>query len=1087
MKKFAISALVLAAALPAFAADSAPLWLRNVAISPDGKSVAFTYKGDIYTVPVAGGRATQITTSGAYDTKPLWSPDGSRLAFASDRDGWMDIYVIPAGGGTAVRVTNNSTRENPLAWLDGETLLYYASVMPSQTAAQGAFQGQVYQVKVDGKSRPHMYMSLPAGAISVDAGGRVLYQDKKGYEDVLRKHERSSGTSDIWLKEGDKFTRLTDFNGNNHNPVWAPDGKSFFYTTELSDGTMNVHQRPLDGSGDKQLTRFSNHPVRSLSAAGNGVLAFSWNGEIWTLAPGASEPVKLNVEIVTDDYTREMAKTDTNWGATDMAVSPDGEEVAFVVRGNVFVTSTKYGTTRQITNTPAQERNVDFSSDGRTLVYDSERDGIWQLFTATIKDPDEKKFTYATEIVETPLYKSDKPAFQPMFSPDGKEVAFLEDRTELRVINLESKKARTVLDGKYNYSYTDGDVSYEWSPDSRWFLVDYIGIGGWNNSDIALVKADGSEIHDLTESGYSDGNARWVLGGKAMIWSSDRNGYRSHGSWGSQSDAYIMFFDGEAYDRFLMDEEELSLLNDKKADQKEEKKDADDSKDKKEKKGKKSNDKKADKPAEVKPLEFDLENAKYRVRRLTDSSSSLGDYALDSKGEKFYYITSFDNAGGDLYVKDLKKGDRKVLSKGVGYGSLKPDAKHENLYMLSGGMKKIAMNSGEKKDISFRAWYDYSPYAEREYIYDHMWQQVKDKFYDVNLHGVDWEMYGDAYRRFLPHITNNYDFAELLSEILGELNASHTGGRYGGRSGRYATANLGVFFDENYDGDGLRVTEVIKRGPLAKKNADVKPGDVILAIDGTAITPGMDYSPLLEGRQNRNTLITMRRAVSGKTENIKVKPIGAGELSNLLYQRWVERNQAVVDSVSGGRVAYVHVEGMNSPSFRRVFSELLGKYRNHEAVVVDTRYNGGGWLHNDIAVLLSGSEYVRFAPRGRYIGSEPFTRWTKPSAMLINESNYSDAHGTPYTYKTLGIGELIGAPVPGTMTAVWWETQIDPTLIFGIPQVTSLDVNGNVLENQQLNPDVEIYNKPEEVLRGVDNQLIKATERLLMQLDSAKK
>lgn len=165
-----------------------------------------------------------------------------------------------------------------------------------------------------------------------------------------------------------------------------------------------------------------------------------------------------------------------------------------------------------------------------------------------------------------------------------------------------------------------------------------------------------------------------------------------------------------------------------------------------------------------------------------------------------------------------------------------------------------------------------------------------------------------------------------------------------------------------------------------------------------------------------------------------------------------------------------------------MYNDLLGKYRNADAVIVDTRFNGGGWLHNDIALLLSGKEYVRYAPRGRYIGSDPFSQWTKPSVMLVNEANYSDAHGTPYVYKTLGIGRLVGAPVPGTMTAVWWETQIDPTLVFGIPQVTSLDRNGKPLENQQLNPDVEVYNTPAEIVSGNDAQIAKAVERLLSKL-----
>lgn len=212
------------------------------------------------------------------------------------------------------------------------------------------------------------------------------------------------------------------------------------------------------------------------------------------------------------------------------------------MRGDVYVTSIDYKTTKQITNTPDQERNISFAPDGRTLVYSSERDGLWQLYTSTIVRKEEKQFTYATELKEERLTNSKVASFQPQFSPDGKEVAFLENRTAIRVINLKSKAVRTVMDAKYQYSYADGDQWFQWSPDSQWILSDFIGIGGWNNKDVVLLKADGKgEMVNLTESGYSDSNAKWVLGGKAMIWNSDRAGYRSHGSWGSEDDTYIMF------------------------------------------------------------------------------------------------------------------------------------------------------------------------------------------------------------------------------------------------------------------------------------------------------------------------------------------------------------------------------------------------------------------------------------------------------------------------------------------------------------------------------------------------------------------
>ena len=218
-----------------------------------------------------------------------------------------------------------------------------------------------------------------------------------------------------------------------------------------------------------------------------------------------------------------------------------------------------------------------------------------------------------------------------------------------------------------------------------------------------------------------------------------------------------------------------------------------------------------------------------------------------------------------------------------------------------------------------------------------------------------------------------------------------------------------------------------------------------------------------------------------------IKAISSGEQSNLLYKRWVERCRKNVDKLSGGRIGYVHVKGMGSQSFREVYSELLGRCRNKEAVIVDTRHNGGGWLHDDLATLLSGKEYQRFVPRGQYIGSDPFNKWLKPSCVLICEDNYSNAHGFPWVYKELKIGKLIGAPVPGTMTAVWWETQIDPTIVFGIPQVGCMDMRGQYMENKQLEPDIKVYNSPEKSLKGEDEQLAAAVKEMLKEADAQKK
>ena len=788
--------------------------------------------------------------------------------------------------------------------------------------------------------------------------------------------------------------------------------------------------------------------------------------------------------IISDKVENDLIHQLKTSGATDIAISPNGKEVAFIVRGDVYVTSVDYETTKQITNTPQQERDLDFSPDGRSLVYSAERGETWGVYQSSLVRKDDKYFTYAQELKEEPLVVTSQTSFQPMYSPDGKEVAFLENRTTLRVINLKSKQVRTVLDGKYNYSYADGDQHYQWSPDSKWFLAKYIAVGGWNNTDIVLVKADGSgEMTNLTESGYSDNNAKWVLDGKAMIWSSDRAGYRSHGSWGAQGDVYIMFFDGEAYDKFRLSKEEQALLDEEKQDQKS---DTDKGKDKDAKKDKdKDKDKNKDKKEEptVEPLKFDLANRKDRIMRLTVNSSFLGDAVLTPKGDKLYYCAAFES-GYDLWEHDFKENTTKLLIKGVGGGSMFADKKDENIFLISRGqLKKIEIKSSKATPIAFKAEFSYRPAKEREYIFHHTWRQVLDKFYDPEIHGIDWAGYEKAYEKYLPHINNNYDFVEMLSEMLGELNGSHTGARYYSASSTPATASLGAFYDNGYTGDGLKVEEIIAKGPLTKADSKIKPGCIIEKIDGTSIKSGEDYYPLLNGKAGKKVLLSVYNPTTKERFEEQVKPITYGVQSNLLYKRWVEQKRQMVEKLSNGRIGYVHIKGMNSESFREIYSDMLGRYREKEAIIVDTRHNGGGWLHEDLAILLSGELFAKFMPRGQFIGNDPFNRWLKPSCVLMCEDNYSNAHGFPWTYKTLKLGKLIGAPVPGTMTAVWWESQIDPSIVFGIPQVGMKDMQGRYLENLQLEPDIEVYNSPESQLKGEDHQLEEAVKEMLKEVN----
>ena len=1075
MKKFVLTLSVLLLTGSMFAAENSPLWLRKNCISPDGSEIAFCYKGDIYVVDAGGGTARQITSNPAYDSDPIWTPDGKNIVFSSYRDMDKDIYITSAQGGTPARVTDYPGNETPMAVLPDGRIIFSASLQ--QDVDFGGFPGntaQLYAVGRDG-GRPEYVTSLPVSNLSINKDGLVLYEDWKGYEDNFRKHHTSSVTRDIWLyrpaegqagfgidSKGD-FKKLSAFKGEDRNPVFAADGDTFYYLSEQS-GSFNIFRSSVsDPSESVQITHNTTHPVRYISVADNGTLSFSYNGELYTVKDG-EEPVKVKVSIVSDEFERTNIVRKVSGGASDLAVSPNGKEVAVILRGDVFVASVDHGTTKRITDTPEQERNLCFSEDGRTLYYSSERNGHWGIYASSLADKNDKYFTYSVKIEEKMVTDPGQTCFQPAVSPDGKWLGFLRDRTELVIKNIKSGKEKS-LHKNINYSYTDGDQNFAWSPDSRYILCNWQADGGWNNEDVALVNIETGEITDLTQSGYTDANFRWALGGKAMTWMSDRAGYRSHGSWGAEYDIYVMFFDGQEYFKFIRDEESDArekLL----ADDKETKKEAKDSS-------------KAEK--KVEKLVLDLDNRDDRIIRLTRFSGRLGDHYLTADGTKLYYMARLENSY-DLCVLDVKRGNIKVLSRGV-TGTIYPTADDDFFYILgSNGVTRVNISSGSRKNISFSGEFNYRPAEEREYIFGHVWKQVYEKFYDKDIHGIDWAMYRDAYSRFLPYINNNFDFQEMLSELLGELNGSHTGARYYMASSRNM-GRLGFIPDYTYEGDGLKIAEVLKGGPLAVTDPEIEAGDIIEAIDGQKITAGMNWFPMLTLKAGDKVLVTVRKGK--KSEDIYVE---AGKSDrDLLYRRWVRQREEMVEKLSGGRVGYVHVAGMDSESFREVYSKLLGKYRTAEAVIVDTRNNGGGWLHDDLATLLAGKAYIDFEPRGQYVGTEPYNKWTKPSCVLVGENNYSDACGFPYVYKTLGIGKLIGAPVPGTMTAVWWEQQIDPTIVFGIPQVGAVGLKeGRYLENMQIEPDILVYNDPASVLEGRDMQLEAAVEEMLKEIGDSR-
>lgn len=1061
-------------------AQTRPQWARYPSISPDGNTIAFTYKGDIYSVPANGGTAKQLTFHKAHDYNVVWSKDGKKMAFASNRFGNFDVYIMDAQGGAAMRLTFHSTDETPYTFsADDKHVLFGAARQDAALHRQYPInrQPELYSVSVEG-GRIGQVLTVPAEDVQVNAAGtQMVYHDKKGYEDTFRKHHISAITRDIWKYDmtSGEHIMVTSFKGEDRNPVYASNDESIYYLSEES-GSFNVYKLDLENPSQKQqLTKFKTHPIRFLSI-GNGKMTFSYDGELYTFTEG-SEPTKVEILLRTQDATNAMEYVSINGGVREMDISPNGKEIAFVSRGEVFVTSVDGAMTKRLTNTPEQERFIKFMPDGKSVAYASERDGKWTIFKTTKTRKEEPYFFASTLVKEDTLLTSDTDVYLPEFSPDGNLIAYIEGRRSLKVKNLKTDEVTTLLTPNDLFHFQDGDKYFQWSPDSKWLLVDW-GVT-LSNSEILLISAEGKTRMNLTESGYYDISPKWVNDGNQIIWFANREGLKSYATSGqSEFDVYSMFLTKDGWDKFNMTKEEYDLM---KLIEEGDKKDDDKSEDEDDKKKKKKADDKKEAP--VKPLKFDFEDIRDRKSRLTIHSSRLSDAVLSKDGEKLYYLTRFED-DLNLWETEIRTKSTKMLVElGAKSGSLQWDKEYENLFLLADGkIFKVDVKAGKKDPVKLNAEMVLDADAEREYMFDHIWLRTNGIFYHSNFHGIDWKAMRTEYEKYLLHIGNSYEFAEMVSELLGELNVSHAGGRYSDNiDNGDETASLGVFMDYGHTGNGIKIAEVIKGGPLDKAGFGLKPGMIIEKIDGETILPTRDVASYLNRKKDQFMLLDILDDKKIRKQ-ITVKPISLNDEGDLLYKRWVEQNEKEVLEKSKGTLGYVHIPGMSDGPYRTIYEEMMGKFMDKKGVIVDTRFNGGGDLVADLAMFFTGVPFLSYETEDRVVGGEPTSRWTKPTLAMFNESMYSDGSCFASGYVDLKIGKTVGMPVPGTCSFAGWE-RLPNGGVWGVVPVSAKNKAGEWMENNETDPEILVKNQPEVISKGRDEQLERSIEVLMKEVE----
>ena len=1023
------------------AAEDSVVFPRTPAPSPDGEQVAFSFQGDIWVVPTRGGEARRLTANPAYDYLPRWSPDGKRIAFSSDRYGNDDVFVLSLEGKGIIRLTYFSNNDRVWQFLPDETVLfssrrnfyYHRLPLLYRASLKGGTPAEVMPEYAD------------QGKISPD--GRYLVFIK-GRANIYRKHYRGSSNCDIFLYDfADKtFRKLTDFDGNDMFPVWSPDGKTIYFASE-QDGTMNLYRMNRDGSGKTQLTFFKDDGIRYVDISANGnIITFERGFDIYRydVAQGKAEKIELHLPL--DYVANPIAYRTYTSHASEMAVSPDGKFVAFVVRGEVLVMDKDGHFLNQLTETPFREGNIFWAPNSDSLLYVSDESGNRDIYLVSSGDPRQKSLARTTRLKREKLIAGKEDEYAPRFSPDGKRIAFIRGKGDIVLFELKSRKTRTLVKGW-------SEPEFRWSPDSRYLA--YAREDEEANSEVFVIDVESGTQWDISQHPDYDGAPRWSADGRRIAFVSARRG-DNYDIWM----AYLRLSDDEKTDA----EWEEFFASEK---------------------GKKN------KPDSVRVVIDQPEKLYKRLRRVTALPGAERDFDWSPDGQ-FLVFSSNSSGKADLWKVKWNGKELKQLT----HGGLAPrnivwHGKNKQVYFLKKGglLASASPTNGKVKTQSFSANLKIDIPGEQKQKFDEAWRTLAEYFYDPHFHGVDWKA---MYRKYLPVATGVYnirDFNSVVRLMLGELNASHLGIYPPSEKKPVTSGMLALRYDWNYRGEGLKISEVIPNGPCQRIKEPVQVGEILLAVDGVPLSSTTNLYALLENRVNQPTELLLKGKKNGAEyrRTVVVRPVSYNRFMDLEYDRWREEKRELVHKLSHNRLGYIHIRAMGRQSLEQFEMELYAEAHGKDGLVIDVRNNGGGWTTDYLLNMLMIRDHAYTIPRDGKRGypqteRRPLYAWTKPIIVLCNEYSYSNAEIFSHAIKTLKRGKLVGKPTGGLVISTGSIELIDGSR-FRVPfRGWYVITDGTNMENHGAVPDIIVEDHPGDTAAHIDRQLTRAVQELMSEL-----
>lgn len=1057
-----------------FSAFSQITILRRPALSPDGSQIAFTFQGDIWTVPKAGGKALRLTIHEGYESYPTYSPDGSRIAFSSSRNGNNDIYSIAADGSDIVQHTFHSVSDNFPAWHGNDSILFSTN----RVYATVDWEDEIHAAGIGGGTPIRRLNALGKMATTSPDGRYIAFV--RGSCRLVREAYRGPANRDIWVydTQSKEYFAVTTDEGMDIYPDWGPDNALYFLSAKT--GKYNVYKQAIEdgkATGEAQaLTNFSEEGIRyfDLSADGKTII-LSQGVDFWISNTDNIVPQKLRIET-SEDYRFDPVENKTlTKDVEHFALSPDEKQIAFEVRGELFVTKNdkEDSRTTTLTHHPWRDKDMVWLNDS-TLIFLSDREGNYDLYMLRSSDKEEIDLFKSLRHEVIRISSTSEEEDNLTLSPDGKKIAFVRGRGTLVVAEVDSTgmlgEETILLDG---WS-TPNDI--DWSPDSRWLAYSMDDLDF--NEEVYVQPIDKSRPPtNVSLHPRGDRNPIWSKDGKKLGFVSNRNN--------GDDDVWFVWLRKEDWEKTKADW--IDLEKDGPKDSEKKKEDKDDEEDEEE---------------GPEPIQIDFDDIYQRLEQVTRLSGNENRIAISNDGERFFFVTNGGgraSGGGKPQLMSIKwdgSDIKTVLGSASGVRNLTMDEGGKNLYMVkSGGLAHVSVEGGSPTSLPFSARMKVHYQEERKQIFDEAWRALNLDFYDPNFHGRNWEALRAIYRPRALAASTDIDFRSLINEMLGQLNASHMG-LYGGGRAERAKAQTGLLGLELRPGTGgLTIASILPASPADRTESKLSLGETILAVNDESVEDKNMYQ-LLEGTAGQRTLLSVR-GTDGKTRDVDIRP--ARRLSNQEYEFWVKSRKALTEKYSNGRLGYIHVQAMGWSSFERFERELTAAGLGKDGILIDVRFNGGGWTTDMLMTVLNVRQHAYTIPRGATDNLEqnntkfkdhypygerlPLSSWTKPSAALCNQYSYSNAEIFSHAFKTLGHGPLIGMPTFGAVISTGGKSLMNDYFVRMPFRAWYVLATGENMENGPAVPTHVVPHGPEVKGSGEDPQLKKAVEVLLESME----